>query len=139
MGSIENYHAEIIRRLQSGELLLGVNKMAGAHQKSIAFSQFWTMFPFLAVGAYIGIPWYLDSPRFWWYVIFSPVALIIGIIIRKKRGMAKASKLAKSDPYAFMRLWDEGALSLKLPNTDDDCVSPQDDYQQFVARNFLLR
>ena len=139
MSSTENFHNEIVRRLQSGELLLGVSKMAGANTTSIAFSQFWTLFPFLSVVAYIATPWYFGSSLFWGYVVFSPVVLIVGVIIRKKRGMAKASRLAMSDPCAFMRLWDEGALSLKLPGDGEGCVSPHDDYRQFVSRKFLQR
>ena len=47
MGSLENFHQETIRRLQSGELQLGVSKMAGADRRSVAFSKLFTLFPYL--------------------------------------------------------------------------------------------
>ena len=65
MGSLDNFHQAIMQRVQAGELELGVSRMAGAEPGSIAFSRFWTLFPFMAVAGYIGIPWYLDSDLFW--------------------------------------------------------------------------
>ena len=57
-------------------------------------------------------------------------------------GKLRASRLAKADPYAFDRLWTEGALSLKLSGSDPldqegECVSPDGDYRKFMVRHFL--
>ena len=112
--------------------------MAGAQPSSVAFSMFWTAVPFLATGAYIAVPWHFDSRWFWGYVIFSPVVFGLGVLIRRNRGMANARSLAMSDSLGFARLWDEGALSLKAPDRADVCMSPQDDYRQFISQNFLL-
>ena len=118
--------------------------MAGTEPGSIAFSRFWTFFPFMAVAGYIGIPWYLDSDLFWGYVIFAPVAFGIGVVVRRNRGMAKARRLARHSPEAFLRLWDEGALSLASPASEFGeqeavCMSPQDDFKEFMARRFLRK
>ena len=140
MGSLENFHQEIVQRLQSGELQLGVSKMAGAAPSSVAYSKSWTLFPFVAAAGYCVILWHFDY-SWWWLVIGAPVAFLVGVLIRRNRGMAKASRLARADPYAFDRLWTEGALSLKLTESDPldhegECVSP-DDYRKFIARHFL--
>ena len=97
----------------------------------------------MAAVGYIGIPWFLDSDLTWGYVIFAPVAFILGVVVRRNRGMAKASRLAKTSPDAFLTLWDEGALSLKLSaseshETESVCRSPEGDYKKFVARHFLF-
>ena len=144
MGSLDNFHQAIMQRVQAGELKLGVSRMAGAEPGSIAFSRFLTLFPFMAVAGYICIPWYLDSDLFWGYVIFSPVAFGIGVVVRRNRGMAKARRLVKPSPEAFLTLWDEGALSLALPASEFDeqeavCMSPQDDFKEFMARHFLRK
>ena len=141
MGSLENFHQAIMQRIQSGELQLGVSKMAGADPRSIAFSKFWTMFPFLAAAAYAAILWHLDYSWLWWLVTL-PVAFTVGVIVRRNRGMARASRLAKADPYAFMRLWDEGALSLRISGAEygdrrETCISPDGDYKKFMAWHFL--
>ena len=81
VSSLDNYHREIIDRVQTGDLQLGVSKMAGADQRSIAFSKFWTSFPFLAVVSCVGIPWHLESELFWGYVIFSPAIFVVGVCI----------------------------------------------------------
>ena len=143
MGSDENFHRAMMQRVQSGELLLGVSRMAGANSGSIAFSRFWTLFPFVVVAGYIGVPWYLDSDLWWGYIIFSPVAFILGVVVRRNRGMAKARRLAKSSPQAFLSLWDEGALPLRVsssesPDQEIVCRSPEGDYKKFMARHFLL-
>ena len=138
MGSSDNFHHAIVRRIQSGKLSLGISKMAGAQPSSVAFSRFWTAFVFLAPGTYIAVPWYFDFALFWGYVIFSPGVLILGVLIRRNRGRAKARSLAMSDSLAFAHLWDEGALSLKSPDRAEVCMSPQDDYRQFMSQNFLL-
>ena len=57
MGSLENFHQETIRRLQSGELQLGVSKMAGADRRSVAFSKLFTLFPFFAAASYCASSW----------------------------------------------------------------------------------
>ena len=45
MGSDENFHRAMMQRVQSGELQLGVSRMAGTNSGSIAYSRFWTLFP----------------------------------------------------------------------------------------------
>ena len=108
--------------------------MAGADPRSIAHSRFWTLFPFLAALAFCVILWGVDYPWFWW-LVSPPAAFFVGVAIRRNRGMAKARRLAMADPLAFMHLWDEGALSLTVQDTV--CMSPNDDYQKFVAQYFL--
>ena len=118
--------------------------MAGTNPGSIAYSRFWTLSPFMAAVGYIGIPWFLDSDLTWKYVIFAPVVFILGVVVRRNRGMAKARRLARHSPEAFLRLWDEGALSLALPASEFGeqeavCMSPQDDFREFMARRFLRK
>ena len=131
VSSLDNYHREIIDRVQTGDLQLGVSKMAGADRRSIAFSKFWTSFPFLAVVSCVGIPWHLESELFWGYVIFSPAIFVVGVLVRRNRGMAKARELAMGCPMGFMYLWDEGARSLRDTHTDEICLSLRDDYCAF--------
>ena len=146
MGRLSNYHRVIMERLDTGELELGVSKMAGASPQSIAFSRFWTTFPLLVATAYIAVPAvsYIvvpelarSGPPWWGFVVFAPVTFVAGVWIRRNRGMAKARRLASVDPLMFDRLWDEGALSLRLAGSAHVCMSPSDNYRWFVARNFL--
>ena len=142
MGSEENCHREIMRRLQSGELQLGVSKMAGVSSGSIAFSGFWTSFPFIVTAAYVGMLWVLQYPWLWW-VLGSLVVFGLGVVIRRNRGMAKARQLAESNALSFMTLWGEGALSLHILASDRHsdgvyCQSPSGDYKKFIAHHFLL-
>ena len=71
------------------------------------------------------------------------MAFLLGVVIRRNRGMAKASRLARTSPSAFSILWGEGALSLKVAaapgsvETETNCGSPEGDYRQFVAQHFL--
>ena len=54
MGSTENFHREIVRRLQSGELRLGVDRSFASNSKSVAFSKFWTLVRVLRFGRRLG-------------------------------------------------------------------------------------
>ena len=62
MGSLENFHQEIMRRLQSSELQLEVTKAMGGDPNSVAFSKFWTLFSYFAAAGSVGIVWRLDGP-----------------------------------------------------------------------------
>ena len=146
MGSLDNYHHLIMERLDYGELELGVSKMAGANPQSIAFSKFWTTFPLLVTIVYIAVPTgsYIavpemaqSSPPWWGFVVFAPVTFVAAVWLRRNRGMAKARRLASIDPFAFDRLWDEGALSLRLAGSVHVCMSPRGDYRRFIWRHFL--
>ena len=143
MGSLDNFHEAVVQRVRSGELMLGVSNMAGATPGSIAFSRFWTMFPFLAAAASLAVLWLLDVGSYWIYVVLGIAAFFVGVVIRRSKGKQKAWDLAVSDAFAFDRLWSEGALSLKMAIVPpslvgaDTCVSPDGDYRQFMAQNFL--
>ncbi|MDE0002602.1 MAG: hypothetical protein OXQ29_07895 [Rhodospirillaceae bacterium] len=140
MGSLENCHQAIVDRIQSGQLLLGVSKMAGTNPKSVVFSRFWTAFPFVATAGYVAFPWITESNfPIWIYLAGSPVVFTVSVLIRKNMGMKMARRLAMNDPLAFDRLWGEGALSLELPDFSDDCLSPNGDYKKFMSANFLMR
>ena len=75
-------------------------RMAGASPSSIAFSKFWTSFPLLLTAAYLGVLWHLNYP-WWWFVLGTPAALLLGVVVRRNRGMARASRLARTSPMAF--------------------------------------
>lgn len=113
MGSLENFHHGIMKRVRSGELELGISKMAGTDSHSVAFSAFWTLFAFLTLPVFF-----------------------ISVPIRRNRGRVRARQLAEISPDAFQTLWEEGALSLKVPS-GEVCMSPQDDYRKFMAHHFL--
>ena len=141
MGGLENYHREITARIRAGKLRLEVIKEAGADPNSVAFSKFWTLFPFYAAAGSIGIVWRLNGP-WWWYLIGAICAFFCGSAIAFILGKRRARRLAMGKPLAFDSLWTEGVLALKLPESDplDEegiCVSPDDDYREFVARHFL--
>ena len=137
MGSAENFHNEIMRRIKSGDLLLGVSKAVGAETGSITFSRFWTLFSFYAAAGSLGILWRLDA-AWWGYATGVPAVFIIGSIIGFTLGRARARRLAQKNPLAFMKLWDEGALYLCVPDTGVICMSPSGDYKSFMERHFLL-
>ncbi len=148
MGSLDNYHLLIMERLESGEMELGVSKMAGASPRSIAFSRFWTTFPLLVTtayivvpaGSYIAVPELAQSgPPWWGFIVFAPVTFVVAVLIRRNRSMSKARRLASADPLMFDRLWDEGALSLRLAGSEHVCMSPGGDYRLFVWRRCLRR
>ena len=138
MGSTENFHREIVRRLQSGELRLGVDRSFASNSKSVAFSRFWTLFAFFASAAGLGIAWRLGGP-WWWYVAIPVASFLAASVMGFMRGGARVRKLATSDPYTFETLWGEGALGLELPNQEAYCVSPDADYRAFIAQHFLRR
>lgn len=136
MGSTENFHQEIMRRIRSNELHLGVDRSFTSNPKSIAFSRFWTLFSFCAAAGTLGIMWQLDGP--WWAYLAGPAAAFLaGSIIGFIRGGSRVRKLATTDSLAFDTLWSEGALSLKLPSQEAYCISPSGDYRAFIAHYFL--
>lgn len=67
--------------------------------------------------------------------------LLLGV--RRSMWKGRTRRLAMSDPATFDRLWNEGALSLKLAIVSPSqagseiCTSPDDDYRQFIAQHFL--
>ena len=136
MGSTENFHREIVRRLQSGELRLGVDRSFASNSKSVAFSKFWTLFAFYASAAGLGTAWQLGGP-WWWYVAIPVASFLAGSVMGFMRGGTRVRKLATSDPYMFDALWGEGALGLKLL-TGKTCSSlTGENYRAFVAQHFL--
>ena len=137
MGSLENYHRAIVERCQAGTLELGISRMSGTEPQSIAFSKFWTTMPVLAVLFCIASPWLIQTAYAWGLFIIAPGVFVVGVLIRRDRGMARARRLAVTDPLAFAQLWDEGALSLRLTGSEECCVSPNGDYRLFIFQNFL--
>ena len=136
MGSTENFHREIVRRLQSGELRLGVDRSFASNSKPVAFSKFWTMFSFFAFAGGLGIALGLDGP-WWWYVAIPVAGFLAGSIMGFIRGGARVRKLAMSDAYMFDALWHEGALGLELPSGPHCVAGSGGDYRAFVAQHFL--
>lgn len=69
--------------------------------------------------------------------------LLLGVWRSTWKGRTR--RLAMSDPATFDRLWNEGALSLKLAIVSPSragskiCRSPGDDYRQFIAQHFLRK
>ena len=105
MGSLENFHQEIMRRLQSSELQLEVTKAMGGDPNSVAFSKFWTLFSYFAAAGSVGIVWRLDGP-WWWFVIGPLVAFFggsvigLGIISNSAHGFRSPSPLRVHVPHA---------------------------------------
>jgi hypothetical protein len=68
--------------------------------------------------------------------------LLLGVS-RSRWLSARTRRRALSGASEFERLWDEGALSLKLAITPpslvgaETCMSPDGDYRQFMAQYFL--
>lgn len=136
MSSLQNFHRAVAERVSAGDLQLGVSKMAGADPGSLAFSRFWTSFPYLFTAGYAGALWLLAGP--WWgFVLGVPAAWFFAVYVRQKREMRKTRRLAMSCPVSFDQLWDEGALSLRLPHGDAVCLSPHGDYRGFMVEHFL--
>ena len=75
MGSLDNFHRAIVQRVESGELLLGVDGSFASNSKSVAFSKFWTLVSFFAVAAVLGILWQVSAP--WWGYLAGPVAAFL--------------------------------------------------------------
>ena len=69
--------------------------------------------------------------------MLAPVTFVAAVWIRRNRGITKARRMASSDPMMFDRLWEEGALSLRLAGSEHICMSPGGDYTRFVWRHFL--
>ncbi|MDE0173446.1 MAG: hypothetical protein OYH76_18720 [Defluviicoccus sp.] len=138
MSSLNNFHQAITTKVTAGDLQLGVSKMAGADPHSIASSRFWTLFPYLFTIGYAGTLWAFAYP-WWWYILGVPITWFFAVFIRQKKGMQKARRLAMSDSLAFDLLWDEGALTLRIPGSEvPTCMSPTGDYRQFMVQHFLL-
>ena len=134
---LDRFHESIMPEVNDGRLLLGVKRMAGVSPASVAHSKVLLYSPWIVAAGCVALPWYLTPDWFWVGIVVAPFVLGTSVEIAKRRLMARARRTAKLSPLGFMRLWDEGALSLKLPQQDIECVSPHGDYRTFMVQHFI--
>ena len=134
---LDRFHQSIMREVEDGSLLLGIKRMVGVSPASIVHSKFLLHSPWLFAVVCVAVPWYLKPGWFWVGLLGAPFVFFASIEIAKRVLMARARRTAKLSPLAFMKLWDEGALSLKLPHKDTECISPQGDYRSFMVQHFI--
>ena len=134
---LDRFHQSIMLEVNDGSLLLGVKRMVGVHPDSAVHSIFLLHSPWFVAAGCVAIPWYLNPDWFWVGIVGAPFLFGASVEIAKRRLMARARRTAELSPLGFMRLWDEGVLSLKLPHEDTECVSPHGDYRSFMVRHFI--
>ena len=134
---LDRFHQSIMQEVKDGSLLLGVKRMVGVPPASIVHSKFLLHSPWFVAAGCLAIPWSLNPGWFWVGILGAPFVFFASIEIAKRVLMARARKVAKLSPLAFMQLWEEGVLSLKLPHEDTECFSPHGDYRSFMVRHFI--
>ena len=141
MGSIDNFHALVKRGVEEGEIELGYNHWVLNKPGSQVYSQGDHVIPTLFIAAIVAYSFYIGG------IVWGLISLLCGILLFLifVRGWVmlrleqRTRRLALSDADNWTRLWESGALSLRLgADPEIECFSGRDDWIAF-ARRYLIR
>lgn len=138
MGSTENFAQAIVRAVDDGKVLLGVNLHRLNVPGSPAYSRADTAIPLFLM---LALNVYVFAWHGWAFGVLSASASVILYVFVVGRWIAdrvqaRTLRLLRERPHLLERLWNAGAISLTHVASDTLVCYP-DEYRPFVVR-FLL-